>query len=190
MAIPHAKPGQVVSARPWGGTPAGAQTHTLVRGKELEVIKLILPPGKEIHEHKAKGEVLVQCLEGQITLNARGRTERLRAGDFVYLPAGEPHSVRGVEYASVLLTVVLPGRAAEEDWGEEPASAEREEAIRGRGIFLTVLQAVVLVGGFGLLLAVASEGILAAVVCVTAAFAALAGLHYWVWGRRMTRAMK
>jgi quercetin dioxygenase-like cupin family protein len=169
---------------------AGAYTQTLVRGKELEVIKLILPPGKEIHEHKAKGEVLVQCLEGQIALTACGKTESLKAGDFVYLPTGEPHSVRGVESASVLLTVVLPEREREADWGVEPVSAERDEVIRKRGMLLAVMQVVVLVGGFGLLLAIASDGILAAVVCVTAVLAVLACLHYWAWGRWMTRAMK
>src|SRR5499426_1551798 len=71
MAIPHAKPGEVVDVRPLGSALASTQTKTLLRAEQVEVIRLIVPAGKEIEEHKAKGEIVVQCLEGRVAHSAR-----------------------------------------------------------------------------------------------------------------------
>jgi quercetin dioxygenase-like cupin family protein len=108
MAIPHAKAGEVVDVRPLGSALASAQTKTLVRAEQVEVIRLLVPAGKEIEEHKAKGEIVVQCLEGRVAFTAFGKTQNLDAGKLLYLPTGEPHSVKGIENASLLLTILLP----------------------------------------------------------------------------------
>jgi quercetin dioxygenase-like cupin family protein len=108
MAVPHAKPGEVVDVRPLGPALASAQTKALVRAGQVEVIRLVVPAGKEIEEHKAKGEIIVHCLEGRVAFTAFGKTEDLEAGKLLYLPAGEPHTVKGVEDASLLLTILLP----------------------------------------------------------------------------------
>ena len=108
MAIPHAKPGEVVDVRPLGSALASAQTQTVVRAEQVEVIRLVVQAGKEIPEHKAKGEVIVHCLEGRVAFTASGKTQTLEAGHLLYLPNGEPHSVKGVENASLLVTVLLP----------------------------------------------------------------------------------
>ena len=108
MAIPHAKPDEVVDVRPLGSALASAQTKTLVRAEQVEIIRLVVPAGKVIEEHKAKGEIVVQCLEGKVAFTAFGKTQNLEAGKLLYLPTGEPHTVKGVEDASLLLTVLLP----------------------------------------------------------------------------------
>lgn len=108
MAIPHAKSGQVISVRPLGAALASAQTNTIVRTADVEVIRLIVPSGKEIREHKAKGDIIVQCLEGTVAFTFSCKTEKLRAGDLLFLGIGEPHSVKGIEDSSILLTVLLP----------------------------------------------------------------------------------
>jgi quercetin dioxygenase-like cupin family protein len=108
MAISHAKPAEVVDVRPLGSDLASSQTKTLVRAEQVEVIRLVVPAGKSFEEHKAKGEIVVQCLEGQVAFTAFGRTANLEAGKLLYLPTGEPHSVKGIENASLLLTILLP----------------------------------------------------------------------------------
>ena len=52
----------------------------------------------------------MQCLEGKIAFTACGQTHDLEAGHLLHLPAGEPHSLRGIEDGSLLLTVVSPGK--------------------------------------------------------------------------------
>jgi quercetin dioxygenase-like cupin family protein len=107
MAIPHAKPGEIMDVRPLGSALASAQTKTLARTEQVEVIRLVVPAGKVIEEHKAKGEIVVQCLEGRVAFTAFGKTQNLEAGKLLYLPTGEPHTVKGIEDASLLLTILL-----------------------------------------------------------------------------------
>jgi hypothetical protein len=60
-----------------GSALASGQTKTLVRAEQVEVIRLVVPAGKEIEEHKAKGEIIVQCLEGRVAFTAFGKTHNL-----------------------------------------------------------------------------------------------------------------
>jgi len=108
MAIPHAKPGEVIDVRPLGSALASWQTKALVRTDQVEVIRLVVPAGKEIEEHKAKGEITVQCLEGRVGFTAFGKTQILEAGNLLYLPTGALHKVKAIENASLLLTILLP----------------------------------------------------------------------------------
>lgn len=112
-AIPHAKPGELVDVRPLGSALASSPTATLVRAEQVEIIRLVVPADKEIAEHKAKGEIVVQCLEGKVAFSAFGKTQNLEAGKLLFLPTGEPHSVKGIENASLLLTILLPKHRGE-----------------------------------------------------------------------------
>ena len=108
MALPHTQSGDVVDVRPLGPALASSQTATLLRAEQVEVRRLVVPAGKEIAEHRAKGEIVVHCLEGRVAYTAFGTTHTLEAGKLLYLPTGEPHSVKGIEDASLLLTILLP----------------------------------------------------------------------------------
>jgi quercetin dioxygenase-like cupin family protein len=108
MAIPHAKSGEVVDVRPLGSGLADAQTTTLVKTPTLEVIRLVLPAGKEIcHQHSVPGEVLVQCLEGTLTVEVDGSPRPLETGQMLYLVGGVTHAIRATDGASALLTILL-----------------------------------------------------------------------------------
>ena len=98
-----------IDVRPLGEGLKQSITTTLIKTDRLEVIRLVLPAGKAIAEHRAPGEITVQCLEGAIGFRAHGRSQVLRAGQLVYLDSGEPHSVEAVEDASFLLTIRLKG---------------------------------------------------------------------------------
>ena len=107
MAIPHAKSGEVIDLRSLGEALANAVTNTLVKTDRLEVIRLVVPAGKDIPPHQVAGEITVQCLEGRVTFTAGGATRELAAGQMLYLAGNEPHSLRGIEDASVLVTILL-----------------------------------------------------------------------------------
>jgi len=107
MAIPHAQPCQVIDLHPLADTLAASKTTTLIKTPHIEVIRMVLPAGKVLSEHKAPGEITVQCLEGKIAFIALGKTQELTAGQLLYLGAREPHSVKCIEDASFLLTILL-----------------------------------------------------------------------------------
>jgi quercetin dioxygenase-like cupin family protein len=107
MAIPHAKSGEVIDLRPLCEVLAHAVTSTLVKTDRLEVIRLVVPAGKDIPPHQVAGEITVQCLEGRVAFTAGGTIRDLVAGQMLYLAGNEPHSLRGIEDASVLVTILL-----------------------------------------------------------------------------------
>jgi quercetin dioxygenase-like cupin family protein len=107
MAIPHAKSGEVIDIRPLGSALAKSKTSTLVKSKALEIIRLVIPSGKDIPEHRAPGEITVQCLEGRVTFATGSMRHELAAGQMLYLSSAEPHSLHGLEDASVLVTILL-----------------------------------------------------------------------------------
>jgi quercetin dioxygenase-like cupin family protein len=107
MAIPHAKSGEIIDIRPLGTALAQARTTTLVKTDTLEVLRLVVQAGREIAPHKVDGEITVQCLEGSVGFLIDGNTRVLEAGQMMYLTGGEMHAVRGIQDASVLVTIQL-----------------------------------------------------------------------------------
>lgn len=88
----------------WRGSPSGV----LLKAAGLELIRLVVPAGKEIPPHRAPGEVTVQCLEGRVALTHDGATCTLDPGDLVYLCPNELHAVKGVDDATILVTRLRP----------------------------------------------------------------------------------
>ena len=107
MSIPHAKPGEVIQL-PLGAALSSSKTMTLAKTADMELIRLVLPAGKDIASHKVAGEITVQCLEGRVALTAAGKTQDLAAGQSLCLAAGEPHALQAIEESSVLVTILLP----------------------------------------------------------------------------------
>lgn len=106
MVDPHL-PGAVIDARPLGAAVAIAKTAVLAKTTACEIIRLVVPAGKIIPEHQAKGDITVHCLEGRVDFMVGLITRRLAAGQLLYVPHGEWHSVRGIEDASLLVTIML-----------------------------------------------------------------------------------
>jgi len=107
MAVPHARPAEVIDIRPLGETLQDAQTTTLVTTDCLEVIRLVLPRGKEIERHHVPGEITVQCLEGKVVFSAEESECELTAGKLLYLSGSDEHALRAVEDSSLLVTILL-----------------------------------------------------------------------------------
>lgn len=110
MAQPHAVSGQVVSVLPLGEQLSGACTTALLKAEQMEVVRIVLHAGKGLREHKAPGEITVQCLEGDVEFRTPGVVHRLRAGDFIHLAREEPHSLSAHTDSSLLLTICLSAR--------------------------------------------------------------------------------
>ncbi|MGD9774257.1 cupin domain-containing protein [Diaphorobacter sp.] len=107
MALPHAQSGEVVSVRPLGPHLAQATTAALIKARQLEVIRVVLPAGKELRQHDTPGEITVQCLEGEVAFQTGDSTRLLHQGDFVHLAPRTPHGLRAVTHTSLLVTICL-----------------------------------------------------------------------------------
>jgi len=109
MSTPQPKLSEVIDVRPAGSAPSsGGPSSLLAKTATLEVRRLDLARGREIPTHLARGEITVHCLEGRIAFTSGETTRELGAGQMLILAAGEPHSLVGLEDASLLITKVLP----------------------------------------------------------------------------------
>ena len=107
MAIPHARSGQIVHLLTRDGTLPTGVSHALFKSGQLEVMRLSLPRGKSFPPHRVAGEVTMQVLEGRVEIDVGGIPQILGAGQLMHLEGDLEHSLRGVEDASVLVTIVL-----------------------------------------------------------------------------------
>ena len=107
MAIAHAAPGQLVDVLPLGSQLSEARTSALFKTDELEVMRVVLPAGKTVPAHKVRGEITIHCLEGEVELMAGGQTQRMKAGQLVWLEGSVDPALKAIHDASLLVTIVL-----------------------------------------------------------------------------------
>lgn len=107
MALTHAQALEVIDIRPLGTALREAVTISLLKTEHLQLMRLVLPAGRSVPQHHVAGEITVQCLEGEVTLDVPSRSIELAAGQLVLLPAGEPHALRARTDATALVTVLL-----------------------------------------------------------------------------------
>lgn len=121
MALHHAKPGEILDVRPLGSDLREAINVTLLRSEHLQVFRVVLPRGEEFSDHAVPGEITVQCLEGVIDFRiGKDKVQRLAPGQLLYLDGGQPHALKALEDASVLVTIYHP-RHPEEPAGDHMA---------------------------------------------------------------------
>ncbi|OUL96368.1 cupin domain-containing protein [Paraburkholderia hospita] len=97
MATPRAIPGNLIDVRPLGPGLRSARSVTLVRTDHLEVVRLVLPAGKRIPEHREPGEVTVQCLEGALKLGTDAAVQTMHAGDLLFALPGQTHWLEALD---------------------------------------------------------------------------------------------
>lgn len=110
MALQHARSGDIVNLAPLGEAIATTATAAIIKADQLEVIRVVLPAGKEMRQHDTPGEITVLCIEGEVEFHTSSSAHLLAAGDFLHLQPRAPHSLRALKDASLLVTICLaPG---------------------------------------------------------------------------------
>lgn len=107
MALPHASSGQLVDVRPLGSQLTSAPSRAILKTSGLELMRMVLPAGKTVPEHRVAGECTIQCLEGLVQLTSHGNTLLMRAGDLVYFEGGVIHALHAQENSSLLVTILM-----------------------------------------------------------------------------------
>ena len=110
MAQIHTPSGQVVSVLPLGDQISSARTTAILKAEQLELVRVVLLAGHEMKEHKAPGEITVQCIEGRIEFRTPDATRILEPGDLIHLLSQEPHALKAMTDASALVTMRVSPR--------------------------------------------------------------------------------
>ena len=125
MALHHAASGEKIALSRGDDDIAFFTSVALAKTAHMELIRLLVPNERPMPEHKVDGEVTLQCLEGEIEVDAHGLCVTLCPGEMLYLAGGVPHSVRAVVDAVVLMTILLThGDAEQQDAQTEAALAD------------------------------------------------------------------
>lgn len=107
MAQKHLEPGTKMNLSPLGIALGAARTTAVVKGRQLEVVRIVLLAGKRMKEHHVPGEMTVHCLEGCIEFQTPQTLHVLEPGDFVHLDAAAPHALHALKDSSALVTIVI-----------------------------------------------------------------------------------
>jgi quercetin dioxygenase-like cupin family protein len=108
MALLHAASGERIALQRGDNDIAHFTSVALAKTEHMELIRLVLPTERAMPEHRVEGEMTLLCLEGEIALDAHGRTTVLQPSEMVYLAGGEPHAIRANKDAVALMTILLP----------------------------------------------------------------------------------
>ena len=89
----------------------GAKMAQQILGKtpQTESMVFTIPPGfGNDHENSHHGDQLIYVIEGKATCRVSGKECEIKAGDFVTIPAGAPHTLRTGAEKLFALTVFAP----------------------------------------------------------------------------------
>lgn len=107
MAVHHAQPGEIVDLQPLGDRLRSSKTTAIVKTDSFEAIRLILQAGTELPAHQVSGAITLHCLEGRVLVGLPGSHLELSGGQWIFLQGRTSHSVKEIEDASLLLTILL-----------------------------------------------------------------------------------
>ena len=89
-----------------GYQEAAVVSRTLVKKPTGTVTLFAFDRGQELSEHTAPFDAMVQVLEGEVVITISGKPQTLRAGQFVIMPANEPHALKAAERLKMLLVMI------------------------------------------------------------------------------------
>jgi quercetin dioxygenase-like cupin family protein len=115
MAQSHPAPGQPIDIRPLGARLTDSASIALFRTDDFEVMRVVLPKGKSVPEHHVEGELTLQCLEGAVEVRMGSKSQRLQAGEMVYLFGHTPYALTAIDDASLLMTMLRKGENSKDD---------------------------------------------------------------------------
>jgi hypothetical protein len=87
MALSHAKPGEVFDVSPLGAKVKTVPTSTLVKTDSLEVLRLVIPAGKEIAPTQCQGKSPYSASKGESCFECVEANERCPQDRCCFLPA-------------------------------------------------------------------------------------------------------
>ena len=81
-------------------------SRVVVNNEVLRTVLFTFDAGQELTEHASTKAVVVTVLEGDMDFSVGSRTERMRAGDVLYLAPNDRHALKAVTACRMQLVMV------------------------------------------------------------------------------------
>lgn len=105
----HVQSGEVINLDTLRDGMPEDSTFALVKTDDMEVIRMVLPRGKDIMEHSVEGEVSVQCLKGHVIFQVGEEAKEITENDWLYLTHNKPHALHAKTDSILLVTILFKG---------------------------------------------------------------------------------
>lgn len=107
MATHHASPGEIVNLVTWANDLNAEHSKCIARTGEMELARLVMPPGETVGQHPFDGPLVVHCLSGVLEVSALGKVQTIGGGELLHLPPAEEFTLRSLRYSLVLVTFIF-----------------------------------------------------------------------------------
>jgi quercetin dioxygenase-like cupin family protein len=87
--------------------PDSILSRAVYQDKSIKTILFGFQPGQELSEHTAAVPAVLHFIEGEANLTLADESTTARAGTWIHLPPGLPHSVLAKTRVLMLLTLTL-----------------------------------------------------------------------------------
>ena len=81
-------------------------SREIIRKETGTVTLFAFDKGEGLSEHTAPFDALVQVIEGEAEVIISGIKNRVKVGEMVIMPAGEPHALNAPEKFKMVLTMI------------------------------------------------------------------------------------
>lgn len=85
-------------------------SRVVVNNEVLRTVVFTFDAGQLLTEHASTKAVVVTLLEGEMDFSVGQRTERMEAGDVIYLAPGERHALKAITACRMQLVLVEVGQ--------------------------------------------------------------------------------
>jgi len=85
--------------------PDATVSRPLLNDPALRQVVFAMDAGQEMSEHRAPFLATVQIIDGELDLTVAGHTHAMQSGDWLSLPANEPHALLAKSPCRFILTL-------------------------------------------------------------------------------------
>lgn len=78
----------------------------VIKGKSGTVTLFAFDEGQGLSEHTAPFDALVYIIDGEAEIILSGKSNSLKAGEMIVMPANEPHALKALKRFKMMLTMI------------------------------------------------------------------------------------
>ena len=81
-------------------------SREILKGAHGKVALFAFDEGEGLSEHTSPFNALVQVVEGEAEITISGKPNLVRGGEFILMPAGQPHALKAIKRFKMILTMI------------------------------------------------------------------------------------
>lgn len=86
--------------------PGSIVSREIIKKTTGTVTVFAFDAGQGLSEHTAPFDALVYIMDGEAEIKISGKVYRLKAGEFIIMPAQEPHALHAVKAFKMMLVMI------------------------------------------------------------------------------------